>query len=240
MFDSIVEKPKKRGLVTILLAASLGVHAVVLAVVLIVDQLRVNPVSEPSVTITFVDLVSAPPPPPPPPPPKKRAVKKVEVKEPPKIAKGELLAPTKIPDNKPAPADDKSSDDGVEGGVEGGVAGGVIGGVSAAAPAPPPPPPPPPAAPTFQEIEFVRKRRLVGAEPAYPPAALKNEEEGVLVVKLVVDPQGNVSEINFQQTHPAFEAAVRDALRGWKFAPHLVNGVPVSIYTIVKFTFKLQ
>ena len=33
---------------------------------------------------------------------------------------------------------------------------------------------------------------------------------------------------------------VRDTLAGWKFSPHVVDGRAVSVYTIVKFTFKLQ
>ncbi len=244
MFDSIVQNQRKRRWVPWLLGGSLGLHAAAVLVVLFIDQLRVAPVPEPAVTITFVDLASSPPPPPPPPPPKKRSAPKTEVKpvehktEVPK----EFVAPKDIPQQKEEAKEepqDKGSDDGVEGGVEGGVAGGVVGGATVGPP-PPPPPPPPPAAPTFQEIEFVRKRRIAGSEPSYPANALKNEVEGTVVVKLTIGPDGKITDMVVMQTHPAFERTVRDALAGWKFSPHIVNGQAVSIYTIVKFTFQLQ
>lgn len=244
MFDSIVENKRKRRWVPWLLGGSLGLHAAAVLVVLFIDQLRVAPVPEPAVTITFVDLASAPPPPPPPPPPKKRSEpKKQEVKpverkaEPPK----ELMAPKEIPQQKEEQKEepeDTGPDDGVEGGEEGGVPGGVLGGAAGAPP--PPPPPPPPAPPTFQEIEFVRKRRIAGSEPSYPTYALKNEIEGTVVAKLTIGPDGQITEMVITQTHSAFERTVREALAGWKFSPHIVNGQPVSVYTIVKFTFQLQ
>jgi protein TonB len=245
MFDSIVENKRKRKWVPWLLGGSLGLHAVAVLAVLFLDQLRVSPVPEPAVTITFVDLASAPPPPPPPPPPKKRSEPKREVKPVERKAEApkELMAPKEIPQQKEEPKDeepeDTGSDEGVEGGVEGGVAGGVVGGAATAPP--PPPPPPPPAPPTFQEIETVRKRRIAGSEPGYPPIALRNEIEGVVVAKLTIGPDGNITEIVFTKTHPAFERTVRESLAGWRFSPHKdAAGRPVSIFTLVKFTFKLE
>ena len=70
MFDSFTTKQEGRGkrLSTVLLF-SLAFHGALIAVILLLDYLRVEPVTPPPVMVTFVDFASLPPPPPPPPPP---------------------------------------------------------------------------------------------------------------------------------------------------------------------------
>jgi serine/threonine-protein kinase len=97
-----------------------------------------------------------------------------------------------------------------------------------------------PNEPTFQDVEVVRKRRIAGTEPAFPATALRNEEEGVVVARIVISPEGQITDIKVLQTHPAFEKSVRDALAAWRFKPHLVNGKPASVYTVLRFTFKIE
>jgi periplasmic protein TonB len=236
MFDSIVDRTDHRQQrLRRLLGASVGVHGLVFGAILVVDQLRVSAVPEPSIAISFVDFSGAPPPPPPPPPKKRSTPKKVEPKtdSPRPDQPKELLAPAEIPEKEPDPQDDNSgsdegSEDGVEGGVEGGVVGGVIGGAL----------PPPPPSPVFQDMDFVKKLRLQGSEPKYPPQALAAGITGVVVAKITIGVDGRVQEIEFVQTHPAFERAVRAAVEGWIFQPHVVDGRAIPIYCIYKFTFK--
>lgn len=250
MFDFIVQKENKRGKrVTQLLIVSGVVHAIALVVLLIIDQLRVPPVEEPTVAISFVDFASLPPPPPPPPPPKKRTTpKKTEVKpvEVPKPT--EVMAPKEIPTEEKKveepPSDegsDEGSDDGEEGGVEGGVAGGVVGGVVNDTPPPvkkvEPPPPPQPAVLDQQQL---RKKRIQGRDPEYPPQAESRGIEGVLVAKINIGTDGRVKSVVFTQTHPMFERSVRQSIEGWVFQPHIVGGRPVPVVTIYKFNFRLQ
>lgn len=226
MFDSIVQRtdlrPKR---VRRLLGVSVGVHGLALSTILVVDQLRVAPVPEPSVAITFVDFSSSPPPPPP--PPKKRSAHKKEPKaDDVKTLPKETMAPASIPDQEPKPAeneDDSGSDDGVEGGVEGGIAGGV--GMT-------------PPGPVFQDMDFVKKQRIQGSDPKYPPQALAARIEGIVVAKITINVSGRVQDIEFLQSHPAFERAVRAAVEGWVFKPMIVNGTPVPFYTIYRFVFK--
>jgi protein TonB len=149
--------------------------------------------------------------------------------------------PVQPPDDKDEQSDD-AVDDGTEGGVAGGVVGGVVGGLVGSKTPPPrlAPAPAPPPAPAFQDVAFVRKRRIEGSDPAYPPKAERNGIEGVVVAKVVISPQGQVTEVVLMQSHPAFEQAVRDAIAGWKFAPHVVAGKAVAVYTVFRFTFKLS
>ena len=236
MFESIVDtrdaRPKRMQR---LIGASLGFHGVVLGAVLVVDQLRVTAVPEPAVAVTFVDFSSAPPPPPPPPPKKRSTPKKVETKAdtPKPDQPHEFMAPAEIPDTEPTPHEDNSgSDEGSEDGVEGGVVGGVVGGMGTA------PPPPPPPSPVFQDVDFVKKQRIQGEDPRYPAQALASRIEGVVVAKITIGTDGRVQDIEFIQTHPAFERAVRAAVEGWVFQPHIVDGRPVPMYTIYRFVFK--
>jgi periplasmic protein TonB len=104
----------------------------------------------------------------------------------------------------------------------------------------PPPPPPPPPAPVFQNEANVRRRRVAGHDPAYPAKAERDGVEGVVVAKVVIGPDGRVSDVILMQTHPVFETTVRDAIAGWKFSPLVVNGQAASVYTVFRFTFKLS
>ena len=103
-----------------------------------------------------------------------------------------------------------------------------------------PPAPPPTPEPVFQNETNVRRRRVAGHDPAYPAKAERNGVEGVVMAKIVIGPDGRVSDVILMQTHPAFDATVRDAIAGWKFSPLFVNGEAATIYTVFRFTFKLS
>jgi protein TonB len=234
--------------------ASVAFHLALLGMVAKLHTPSTKPRLGPAVKVTFVDqssLSHPPDSPPPPPPPKSRTVRKTsEVRPETKLRevpreviptdKPPLVEPSEDRDEKSSDTLDEGTAGGVAGGVVGGVAGGVVGGVLGSGTVRPPPAPTPPAAPTFQDVAFVRKRRIEGRDPGYPPKAERNGVEGVVVAKVVIDPQGSVTEVVLLQNHPAFEEVVRDAIAGWKFAPHMVAGKAVALYTIFRFTFKLN
>jgi periplasmic protein TonB len=244
MLESFTEKRPGRGRRLLkVLFASLLFHGVLVCVLLFVDFMRVDAMAQPPVLVTFVDYASLPPPPPPPPPPKKKSsapkpeTKPEEVKPLPKIS--EFMAPKEIPQEKPSEPD-QAQDDGVEGGVEGGVVGGVVGGIigGIVGDAPPPAPPPPP--PAYQPPEVAKKRRTSGREPEYPRIARAAGLEATILVKIFITPEGDVGEVQFLKSDPHFEEAIREALRTWKFSPHMINGRAVGTYTVYKFVFKLE
>jgi len=94
--------------------------------------------------------------------------------------------------------------------------------------------------PVYQRSAALRKRRVSGVDPAYPRIARQARIEATLVVKITLGPAGRVKDYRFLKTHEAFEKSVIEALKTWKFSPHLVNGKPVSTYTVYKFVFKLD
>ena len=108
------------------------------------------------------------------------------------------------------------------------------------APAYEPEPEPASVKPVFQRSGVIRKRRIAGSDPVYPGIARQARKEATLVVKITITPEGRVGEYRFLKTNETFEQAVIDALQSWRFSPHLVNGNPVSTYTLYKFVFKLD
>lgn len=156
-----------------------------------------------------------------------------------------LLAPQEVvPVRQPpaeAPEPESASEEGGGGGSSGVASahGEDLGAAIAAAPPPPAPVARPPA-PVFESEVNVRRRRISGHDPVYPAKAERNGTEGVVVAKVVIGPDGRVSDVVLVQTHPVFETSVRDAIAGWKFSPLVVNGKATTVYTVFRFTFKLS
>ena len=81
--------------------------------------------------------------------------------------------------------------------------------------------------------------RSSGAEPGYTPAARKAKIEGEVALSIVIDAQGNVTEVK-QTSDPLGEGLDESAaatVRTWKFEPARRDGVPVAVKTLVKITF---
>jgi TonB family protein len=55
-----------------------------------------------------------------------------------------------------------------------------------------------------------------GVNPAFPAG---HEGPGSVVAEVTVEPSGQLTEIEFKSGEPAFEDALMDALRTWRFAP---------------------
>lgn len=89
------------------------------------------------------------------------------------------------------------------------------------------------------DVEYARKKRIAGRDPPYPRKAEADGIEGLVVVKVFIDPSGRVTQVIFLRGHPAFDDAVRKSIGGWRFAPHVVGGTAVPVYTVFRFTFQL-
>ena len=78
-------------------------------------------------------------------------------------------------------------------------------------------------------------------QPGYTPAARKAKIEGEVALSIVIDAQGNVTEVK-QTSDPLGEGLDESAaatVRTWKFEPARRDGVPVAVKSLVKVTFKL-
>ncbi len=106
-----------------------------------------------------------------------------------------------------------------------------------------PPPAPPPVKAVVKkapEIDPKFKRRF---QPEYPPTSRRLGEEGSVVLQVLVGPDGAVKDGKVQKSSgfPRLdEAALKHALRAWRFTPGTEDGAPVSVWHSVKVTFKIE
>ena len=83
---------------------------------------------------------------------------------------------------------------------------------------------------------------LVQVEPKYPSQALSRKIEGYVVVRLNVNKEGSVGDVEVVDSDPkgVFEReAIRAAWR-YKFKPKLVDGKPVEQVATLPFEFNLE
>jgi len=79
--------------------------------------------------------------------------------------------------------------------------------------------------------------KLVNVPPLVSPALLQ-QGQGVVILELLIAPEGHVQEIRVLRGVPHLNQAATDAVQQWVYAPTLLNGVPTAvIYNItVSFT----
>jgi TonB family protein len=75
--------------------------------------------------------------------------------------------------------------------------------------------------------------------PQYPPDAQAAGLRGAVVVEVVVDAAGAVTEPKIVQSIPLLDEAALQAVREWRFVPTIVNGQPVPVRMNVTVNFTL-
>ena len=118
--------------------------------------------------------------------------------------------------------------------------------VSASAPAAPATPPPllPPSAASRAGTRVSRDASALAtnAPPVYPTEALRNGWEGTVLVEVRTDAMGAVASATLSRSsgHAALDASALAAVRGWHFAPRLVEGVPAPDWFVKPVVFTLR
>jgi protein TonB len=79
-------------------------------------------------------------------------------------------------------------------------------------------------------------------QPDYPPGLLQKEIEGIVSVRVLVGIDGRVREAQVVfATHPDFgKAAVKQAMRHWRFSPATRDGVPVEDWQTLHVRFTID
>ncbi len=75
--------------------------------------------------------------------------------------------------------------------------------------------------------------------PAYPAIARQANVQGNVVVHVIIDKAGNVSDARAISGPAILREAAVDALRGRKYQPSTLNGRPISIEMLVTIQFRL-
>jgi protein TonB len=105
------------------------------------------------------------------------------------------------------------------------------------------PPPPEPEGPVRFVVggSMTEPVKLSGANPAYPEAARRARVQGVVVLELTIDTEGQVTRVRPLRPLPLglTEAAVA-AVQTWRFQPSTLNGRPVTTNYIITVRFLLN
>ena len=74
-------------------------------------------------------------------------------------------------------------------------------------------------------------------EPEYPELARRARVQGVVILVVTVDEEGNVADIKVSRGHPMLNEAAERAVRQWKYSPTLLNGEPIPVIATVTVNF---
>lgn len=78
--------------------------------------------------------------------------------------------------------------------------------------------------------------------PAYPKEARRLEQEGKVVLRVLVGASGKALAVDVADSsgYPLLDQEALDAVRTWRFVPGTRDGVPDSMWTRVPVTFLLK
>ena len=114
------------------------------------------------------------------------------------------------------------------------------------APVPPPARPAPPPAPPPKPREPVRIAAVVDAraceKPAYPSAALRANETGIVLLSFLIDMDGKVLEGKVERSsgYRRLDDAALNGLSLCKFRPATVDGKPERTWSRIEYEWKIE
>jgi len=199
----------------------------------------------------LLTFLVAPPPPPPPPPAEQQVARVIKQIQSDLLSGGQLRTPTRIPEKvqmikeEEAPPPMPSTGGvvgGVPGGIPGGQLGGVIGGIVNATSSLQYVPKLQPVVPQRVRVsQGVTQGLLIHkVQPAYPALARSARIQGDVVLKAIIDKEGNIQDLQLVSGHPMLVPVAIDAVRQWRYRPYLLNGQPVEVETTITVIFSLN
>lgn len=80
-----------------------------------------------------------------------------------------------------------------------------------------------------------------GADPSYPPSALRSHQSGWVIVSFSIEPNGRTGNVHVVSSQPrrVFDRAAMDAVLRYRFTPAMKDGVAVSSSRQQKIEFNL-
>ena len=77
-------------------------------------------------------------------------------------------------------------------------------------------------------------------DPKYPELAKRTGIQGAVVVRAIIDREGNVTTASVASGPQQLRGAAVDAIRQWRYQPYILSGVPVEIETTITVNFVLS
>jgi len=97
-----------------------------------------------------------------------------------------------------------------------------------------------PTQPVHISEKVAQSLRIKSVPPEYPPPARLGRIQGQVVLKALIDKNGNVEDMTLVSGHPLLAAAAVNAVKQWKYKPYVLNGEPVNVETQVIVNFTLH
>lgn len=102
----------------------------------------------------------------------------------------------------------------------------------------------PPELITAQAIPVISDRTITGRRvaPEYPDHALKMRQEGVVLIRVLIDEEGMRQDIKLHvpsQFALLNQAAIK-AVKKWSFDPYIINGRATQSWVEIPIEFKIQ
>ncbi len=88
--------------------------------------------------------------------------------------------------------------------------------------------------------ETMAKRIVARVEPVYPEAARMAGTEGLVVLDVVIAPDGSVQRVHPLSGQNLLVRSATEAVQSWKFEPYLSKGQPVQVETTIAIEFRLH
>ena len=86
----------------------------------------------------------------------------------------------------------------------------------------------------------ITPRAIYNPEPEYSDEARRVKHQGVVVLSLVVDSQGQARNIRVARSlGMGLDEKAIDAVKKWRFAPGTKDGLPVAVQVNVEVNFRL-
>lgn len=244
--DSLLQHEGQKGRQTLATLVSFVLQCLFLGVLLLLPLYFTQELPK-SQLLTFL---VAPPPPPPPPPPAQQMDKVMKQIQSDLLSGGALRTPTRIPEKvqmikeEEAPPPMPSTSGvvgGVPGGIPGGQLGGVIGGIVNSTSNLPYLPKLQPVMPQRVRVsQGVTKGMLVHqVQPTYPAIAKAARVQGDVVLKAIINKEGQIQDLQLVSGHPMLVPPAIEAVKQWRYRPYLLNGQPVEVETTITVIFSL-
>src|SRR3989442_693520 len=96
------------------------------------------------------------------------------------------------------------------------------------------------APPKVAGVDVPAPKRTKSVPPHYPPEAQALGMRGIVILELVVGPDGKVVSARVTRSVPPFDDAALTAAREWEYEITKVEGKPVSVILTVPIEFKMR
>jgi protein TonB len=92
-------------------------------------------------------------------------------------------------------------------------------------------------APLVSEVEYA-----VEPHPGYPSASRRLREQGLVVLRVLVDERGKAEQLSIHESsgHERLDNAARDAVARAVFKPYIANGLAQRVYVLIPIEFALN